>query len=943
MKKFSVVLILLAFFSINIQAQLTATPHANAQALVQKLLGTGISVSNVTFTGNREMASFFNNVVGGFTNLGLDSGIVLTTGRARSVGGTGIVGNGMTPAVGTLAMTDWLLPGDAQLAAVIGQPVNNLFDACVLEFDFIPLGDSIRFDYIFSSEEYNPMYVCDFNDAFAFFISGPGIVGIQNIALVPGTSTPVSIVNINNIASAGCVNNPSYYVDNNLNTFFTHDGHTTVIRALSRVLPCQTYHLKLVIADVNDGDFDTGVFLKAGSLSSNAYTLENITQFDPANGNSYLVEGCVPGSIKIKRTEATANAQVIDLAYGGTAINSIDVQTLPTSVTIPAGSMETIINILPLIDNIAEGIEVLKIYTLAPCGGANALVTDSTELQIRDFDILNITPDTSFICRNSTVQFAVPTSYSTYTWDASATLSNLNISNPIASPLSGETTYYCTATIGSCNARDSAFIKVKDIELLSKVDVNCKNGNTGQIRVALGYEWQRPVQLAIGNQPYQADSIFNNLPLGTYWIKVLDAANCLDSIQVVLNQAYPDLTFTATTANATCTGGNDGQITVAGTGGLTNYSYQLNTGAFQNTNVFPAAANTYLVTIKDVNGCTFSDSVKVNFTNDLILTPGPDETICESKSIQISASGTADSYAWFPASTLTGSNTATPTANPLITTIYTVRATKGICMKTEDITVFVNPAPRPNAGRDTSVCFGGNVPLMATGGTQFTWTPSTYLDDATSATPIVRRPLDDIIYTVSSIDANGCNSLVSDNVEVKVTPAVRLFAGKDTVVAINQPIQLRAYETNNSGVINWIWTPSYGLNNPNIANPVTTLDRDITYLVTGITANQCEGSDSINVKVYKGPEIYVPKAFTPNRDGNNDVMRAIAVGMKTTKYFTIYGRWGQKIFSTSDFRRGWDGTINGSPQPLGTYVWIAEAVDYTGKVVQVKGTFVLLR
>jgi gliding motility-associated-like protein len=147
----------------------------------------------------------------------------------------------------------------------------------------------------------------------------------------------------------------------------------------------------------------------------------------------------------------------------------------------------------------------------------------------------------------------------------------------------------------------------------------------------------------------------------------------------------------------------------------------------------------------------------------------------------------------------------------------------------------------------------------------------------------------------------------------------------------------------NSGVTIYSWSPSYGLNNPNVANPVTRLDRDMTYIVTGKTPADCEGSDEIFVKAYKGPEIYVPTAFTPNNDGHNDLLKAIAIGMKEYHYFIIYNRWGQPVFTTKDFTKGWDGKIKGMPQSPGTYVWVAETVDFTGKTVKRNGSTILVK
>jgi len=115
------------------------------------------------------------------------------------------------------------------------------------------------------------------------------------------------------------------------------------------------------------------------------------------------------------------------------------------------------------------------------------------------------------------------------------------------------------------------------------------------------------------------------------------------------------------------------------------------------------------------------------------------------------------------------------------------------------------------------------------------------------------------------------------------------------------------------------------------------------YQVTATTPNGCQGSDEIKIKVYKGPDIYVPNAFTPNNDGLNDILKAFPVGIKEFRFFKVFNRWGQTIFATKDPARGWDGTIKGIAQPTGVYVWIAEAVDYTGKAITKKGVVTIIR
>ncbi|MFN8290897.1 MAG: choice-of-anchor L domain-containing protein, partial [Chitinophagaceae bacterium] len=323
----------LLFLAVTTRAQLQVTASNDATALAQKLVGDGVTISDAVFTGNSLMAGFFTTNSFGNTNIAIDSGIVLTNGAAASRNVIGVSG-----ASNLTANNHFRLPGDPSLSAIV---MAQTFDACVLEFNFVPLGDTVRFNYVFSSEEY-PAFACSqYNDAFAFFISGPGFPGPANIALIPNSTAPVTIRNIND---QSCAAYPQYYINNQGNQFFTHNGLTKVLTAVCRVQPCQSYHLKLVIADVSDDILDSGVFLQAKSLSSNVVTLKNVDHIDPA-GNSYLAEGCNSFPFTVTRPKKDPLPLLVNLVYGGSATNGVDVQLLPSSVTIPANDSFVTVNI----------------------------------------------------------------------------------------------------------------------------------------------------------------------------------------------------------------------------------------------------------------------------------------------------------------------------------------------------------------------------------------------------------------------------------------------------------------------------------------------------------------------------------------------------------------------------------------------------------------------
>jgi gliding motility-associated-like protein len=933
----------------NLFAQLQITTNNNATALAQKLVGEGVIISNATITSNPIATGFFRNFGG--TKIGMDSGIVLTNGRAKTdFSGIGLDGNGINPASSVRADANLGLPGDQDLANELGTSIGQLNDAIALEFDFIPLGDSIKFNYILSSEEYTNVTVCVYYDAFAFFISGPGITGKKNIALVPGTNTPVTIKNVNNITTASCISNPQYYLDNTSNVFFTHEGHTTLFTARTQVQPCQTYHLKLVIADQGDHAWDTGVFLEAGSLRSDPVKFDGHTPLNEFN-LPYLAEGCTPGLINIYRNQKKPYAQTFTLSFGGTATNGVDITTIPSTITIPANDSVVSIPVSAIADLIPEGTEKLKIYVSNNCASNPS---DSIEIEIRDIDRMQITPkDSARVCRNSSVQLEAVPGYANYTWTNSATLSANNINNPIAAPVSALTNYVCTATTGNCIARDSVLLRMKTLSLVSKTDIPCANGTNGAITVA-GSGWEGAVNFAINNGTYQPGNAFTGLPAGTYWVKAKDAAGCTDSIQVNLAQSFPNMSVAANPVAATCSVIPDGTISVTASGGNGSYTFSTDGTSYQTNNVLTVSEGSYIVYVKDGNGCLATKSpVIVPKINTVTINTGLDTaTICEGKSYIMAATSNATTINWTPVTALTNTTTLTPTANPVNTTKYYVKADLGTCTRTDSIVVKVWPAPKAHAGEATPICYGITAQLSGSGGIEYQWTADPSFVSSTDIYNPVVQPSKTTTYYLNIKDINDCYSLQASTVTVEVVPSVKIFAGNDTLVAMNQPLQLHAIELNNSGVTSWEWSSPVMafLDNPFIespravfTSPAITAPYEYTYTVTGKTPGGCKGSDEIKVKVYKGPEIYVPSAFTPNNDGKNDLLIALPVGLKEFRFLRVFNRWGEMIYNSPDPNHGWNGTIRGVTQPTGVYIWTAEGIDYTGKIVTRQGTTTLIR
>jgi gliding motility-associated-like protein len=197
-------------------------------------------------------------------------------------------------------------------------------------------------------------------------------------------------------------------------------------------------------------------------------------------------------------------------------------------------------------------------------------------------------------------------------------------------------------------------------------------------------------------------------------------------------------------------------------------------------------------------------------------------------------------------------------------------------------------------------------------------------------------------YFITVTDTLGCPKPVTDSILITVIPRVQAFAGNDTSIVAGQPLQLEA-----TGGTTYTWSPDMGMTGRTLANPVVSLGEgtdSIIYVVRAYTPEGCYGDDDIKVKVFSTlPEIFVPSGFTPNADGRNDILKPILVGMKKLDYFRIYSRWGELLYSTNEIGKGWDGTFGGSKQGSGTYVYMAQAVNYKDQVVERKGTIVLIR
>lgn len=433
----------------------------------------------------------------------------------------------------------------------------------------------------------------------------------------------------------------------------------------------------------------------------------------------------------------------------------------------------------------------------------------------------------------------------------------------------------------------------------------------------------------------------------TYTFLVYDGSGTpVTAFGLMGNLAPPTVSGVATAA--TCLN-NDGALVINTTGGTSPFVYKIGTVISSSPRFTGLASGGVTATVTDALGCVVPATFVIPLKNDLTLKVGADFAICEGTSAPLPAVSNGLQFTWTPATGLSDPNVLNPLASPVTATRYNLSVVRGICGLGGSILVSVNPAPTADAGLDDQTCFGKSVFLQGSGagaGGTYHWSPSTYLNNTDIPFPIVTRPLSTITYNLSVTDVNKCTSLQTDAVTITVTPPVLVVASPhDTTVFAGQPVPLLATGPVDPGGSSYLWSPATGISNPLIKNPVATVSvpQVVTYTVQLTTSGGCAGTDTATVRAFAVADIFVPNAFSPNGDGHNDVLRPIVPGIVSLKFFTVFGRFGQQVFTTNNMGVGWDGSVNGRLVEAGVYVWMAMGVDVSGRVVERRGTVLVVR
>jgi gliding motility-associated-like protein len=625
---------------------ITVSTTQTPQQLVDNvLLGFGVTASNVTINGNPLLANVPQENVGFFSNTNpafpIQSGMVLTTGNAIAAIGPNSAINftnnfPQTPLVST----------DPHLNDIAAGSVTN---GVVLEFDFIPQGDSVIFNYMFGSDEYPEFSPSTFNDAFGLFLWGPGITGpyVQagypnggvNIATIPG-GIPVTINNV------GDASNTNYYVFNESSSTLTYgdaiqyDGTTVKLTAAAGVQCNQLYHIKLAISNVGDQSYDSGVFLEAGSFSSDAVDVAVAT----VSGDTTIVEGCTYADFIFTRPAGQLDdTLIINYTIGGVAQEGVDYNNLINPITFLPGEDSVVINLTPVQDNINEGFEsvIISVEIINPCGDT---IISSGTIYIGEGPIINITEsDPTLLCANDSVVLTVSASggYAPYQYEwiniSGATIStNDTIIGSISQ--NGSVQYLVTAT-DNCNffQSDTVTLTLNQIIAIDTIFVGLATCQpTGFVSVMASgltgvptYNWTGP-----GPGGFIDASVWQNIQSGMYYITVEDDVCSVSDSAFVGIQNAPDAQFTGSpiqgcapfdvvfqnnSLNANNYAWNFGDSQTATSSNLNNVSHTYNGPfgmytvqliAFQGTQ---CADSAYFQIQVDVCGCT--DPIALNYNS----------------------------------------------------------------------------------------------------------------------------------------------------------------------------------------------------------------------------------------------------------------------------------------------------------------------------------------
>lgn len=613
--------------------------------------GTCHNITQIKGLGNPEGIGYFEN---GDAAIGLDRGIILATGPVASAASQNNSGD-QSGDFGDKS-------GDPDLNKLATASIR---DRVGLEFDFVPLDSFVTFRYVFASEEYCEFVGSKYNDVFGFFVSGPGIEGgftgnAKNVALIPGSSDFVSINNVNH------KKNSQHYIDNTRNhdaercgiqytpsereKYIEYDGFTVQLTARLKLNPCNTYHIRMVVADVADNFYDSAVFLEAGSFDLGGQV--GVEAVNPEENS--LSEGC--GGAYFEFTRETSSVEFplnirFKLTDETTAIEGQDFALLPDFITIPAGARSVRLPLEVFNDDLIEGEEKISLELDIPC----ACYSDAAAIIIDDPPELIVKLDDLAICPQQT-EYLIPEvsggnpAYNFY-WDNGSTGDRLLIDEIQDEPYSLTVTDQCGHEASVSAQVIPTTPPTASIQGIQQI---C-HGDTAYLEVSFSgippwsFSYSVDGELlghknGIKSNPYR-------LPVtqdGDYELLQFSDAGCGGEVSGLASVSVFEIPVTVEVTPVSCSGGDDGQIQLDLNEDFPPYTYtwqDIPSASSAILNDLPAGD--YNIQITDGRGCSSAMTVVVEEPAPLQFPAVDCETIRNSSWRPEAVGGTAPyEYYW---------------------------------------------------------------------------------------------------------------------------------------------------------------------------------------------------------------------------------------------------------------------------------------------------------
>ncbi len=570
-------------------------------------------------------------------------------------------------------------------------------------------------------------------------------------------------------------------------------------------------------------------------------------------------------------------------------------------------------------------------YTVAGIDANGCINGTITAITVNQLPTITVSPDMTVCPLASNTLTA--SGASSYTWTPNIFL-NTNLGANIICTPSITTTY----TIDGTSAASCTNSAVMTIAVANTVVVNALAGATPSTTIcplgsailsasgATSYTWTPSLNLSSAN----GASVTASPATSTTYTVIGSTSTCTNSAQVVVTLTV-NPTLTVTPSPSVICSGNTSVLTA---NGASNYTWSpsatLNSANGAAVNANPNTTTVYNITGTSPLGCLGSTTTTVSVipkpSLNVISSPG---VICANSSSTLSASG-ATNYTWSPSANLSNVNSNTTVATPPLTTTFTIIGSNGIapfvCIDTKTVQVTVIPNPTLTPGPDVPICEGQSTLMYATGANTYTWSPTIGVSDINDSTTSVQPPLPGVyIYTVTGT-TNNCTGTATVEITVNALPI--LDAGIDSTINIDETITLFASGNTPVGFIN----ASSGVPfECNYCPTVTVNPQENTcYTIEGISSFGCRNTDVVCITVTKDWDVFIPNAFTPNGDINNEVFAPKGYGIDKIR-LAIFDRWGHQLFNEEGQTVGWDGTYKGKICEQGVYIFKLEVTAMSGK------------